>query len=161
MEAWKPIVGYEGNYEVSDLGRIKNVKRGKILIPQNARGYRRVDLCKNGVRKLIQVHKMVCAAFIGPCPENQEINHKNGVRDDNRLENLEYLTRQNNALHARRVLHRCCGEKHPRARLSNEAILEIINLYASGLNQSQIARTYSVTPRHICQIVNGKSRLSG
>lgn len=161
MEHWSPVIGYEGNYEVSDMGRVRNVRRDSILAPLNARGYRRVGLYLNGAMKLINVHHLVCAAFIGERPERQEINHKNGIRNDNRLENLEYCTRKANALHARRMLHRSSGENHYKCRLSTESITEIRRLAESGETQTRIGEMFGVTQAHISQIVLGRSRVSG
>jgi hypothetical protein len=85
---WKKI---EGGYEVSDQGEVRN-SRGWILKPETVCGYHRVNL----FRKHVLVHRLVAAAFLGPCPEGKEVDHKNNIRTDNRVENLQYLTRSEN-----------------------------------------------------------------
>lgn len=100
-EVWKPVPGYEG-YMVSDLGRVKSLNykhTGKevILIPVKARGdYLRVGLYKDGKVKKFSVHRLVWIAFNGPIPEGYEINHINEDKTDNRLENLNLMTRKEN-----------------------------------------------------------------
>lgn len=99
-ETWKPVVGYEEKYEVSDLGRVKN-SRGSIKKSfSNGNGYLSVGLSIGGVRKTKKVHKLVAMAFLGHTPSGfkEVINHINHDRHDNRLLNLEIVTvRENNS----------------------------------------------------------------
>lgn len=117
MEKWLPIHGYEGIYEVSDLGNIKRVgawmdnwgkKRlptGKYIKPQlKGEGYAGLALCKEGISKQTYFHVIVARAFLGEKPEGKEPNHKNGNKWDNRAENLEYLTHQENCQHRNNCL---------------------------------------------------------
>ena len=111
-ETWKNVVGYEGLYQVSDLGRVRSLDRvvscrprgtpnrkGKVLKPfASVSKYLRVTLCKNGTQKNQEIHRLVTHAFIGPCPEGLEVRH--GVEGilDNTLKNLRYGTRSENML---------------------------------------------------------------
>ena len=100
-EEWKAVVGFEGKYEVSNMGRVKSW-RGKSLIrkPQVFLGYHRVSLRKGKYRKTYMVHRLVAETFL-PNPENKDtVNHKNGVRCDNNLKNLEWATMRENVIHA-------------------------------------------------------------
>lgn len=92
-EIWKPVVGYEGLYEVSNLGRVRSIRRNKILNLKKERdGYIRISLCSNGVEKMYQVHRLVAKAFI-PNPDNlPQINHKDEVKSNNVVDNLEWCT---------------------------------------------------------------------
>lgn len=111
-EAWAPVPGYEGHYEVSDIGRVRSLdrvltnrdgvvkrRRGRIL-KQQARpdGRRGVSLCLNDHRLEAGVHTLVLAAFVGPRPDGQVCRHLNDVPRDNRLVNLAYGTHSENAL---------------------------------------------------------------
>lgn len=100
-EEWKPVVGLEGHYEVSNLGRVRSArtKRGKVT-GRNDRGYTIVRLWRDGKPKAYSVHRMVARAFLGPCPDGHEVNHKDGKRNNAAVENLEYLTHSDNMLHA-------------------------------------------------------------
>lgn len=93
---WKQIQGYE-NYEVSNEGQVRNRKTGKILKPvKNSTGYLQVTLCKNK-RKNYSIHRLVAEAFI-PNPHGYDtVDHINYDKTDNRVENLRWMSRSNNA----------------------------------------------------------------
>ena len=109
-EIWKDIKGFEGLYGVSNLGRVKSLERfrkgkngslvgikEKILNPQiNHNGYYRVGLCKNSKIRFYMVHRLVWIAFNGQIPEGYEVNHINEVKSNNRLSNLNLMTRKEN-----------------------------------------------------------------
>lgn len=136
-EAWKPVVGYEGLYEVSDLGRIRSLDRlnsrgrrsaGKVLSPgKRASGHLGVVLRRGGSPKAYLAHRLVLAAFIGPCPEGMEGCHNNGIPSDNRVANLRWDTRISN-MHDR-VRHH--GRYHPSDRCKRGHLLEGKNLLSS------------------------------
>lgn len=120
-EIWKDILGFEGHYQASTLGRIKSLDRkdtlgrslkGRIMKQGETRGkYLTVGLSKNGVRKTYRVNRLILMTFC-PC-ENMEIleaNHKNENRQDNRLENLNWLTSQENSVWNDK--HKRTGEKN-------------------------------------------------
>ena len=106
-EAWKDVVGYEGLYQISNLGNIKSIYYGekeKILkIRKDDKGYPQAHLSKNGEMKDFKVHRLVATAFIGDIPDGFVINHINGIKDDNRVENLEICTYSHNAKEAYRL----------------------------------------------------------
>lgn len=95
MENWKDIKGYEGLYQVSDKGNIRNIKRNSNLKPTpDADGYLRVSLSKNNKGKTFKVHRLVAEAFI-PNPENKPtVDHINTIRTDNRVSNLRWFTKK-------------------------------------------------------------------
>ena len=113
MEIWKDIKGYEGYYQVSNLGRVKSIERlvrkstkqymAKSYILTSAltiHGYYFVALCRNSRCKSKTIHRLMLKAFI-PNPKNKKcINHINGIKTDNRLENLEWCTHSENLKHA-------------------------------------------------------------
>jgi len=114
-EIWKDIPGYEGLYQASNQGRIRSNYKSKPVMSGyiNNQGYVRVQLWKGTGYVQKSAHRWVAMAFL-PNPENKEtVNHKNGIKTDNRVVNLEWATRSENELHSYRVL----GKKPQRAML--------------------------------------------
>lgn len=116
-EIWKDIEGFEGYYQVSNLGRVRSVDRvvtqfngwanakrptkGRIrTITKQTQGYSQVGLCKNGVQKSYRLNRLVAKAFV-PNPDNKlYVNHIDGNKDNNRADNLEWVTNSENIMHA-------------------------------------------------------------
>lgn len=100
-EKWKPIKNYESLYEVSDLGNIKSLKRNVILKVRNDKnGYLVINLCKKGKTKTFKVHRLVAHEFIDNPLNKKEINHKDGNKQNNRVNNLEWCSSKENQIHA-------------------------------------------------------------
>lgn len=106
MKIWKDVVGYEGYYEVSNTGEVRNSQTGHILSPGLSQGYHYVVLCRHGDRRNKQVNRLVAEAFIDN-PENHPIvNHKNEVKTDNVVDNLEWCTYSYNNTYGNASAHR-------------------------------------------------------
>lgn len=112
-EVWKDIQGYEGLYQVSNLGRVKSLRRSKIRkLYKDDKGYFRVTLKKKGKSKNFQIHRLVATAFI-PNPENKpEVDHINTIRTDNRVQNLRWVTSSENSNNPLTKKH-FIGKNHP------------------------------------------------
>lgn len=106
QEIWKPVVGYEGFYEVSDFGRVKSLPRkgakGGMLKPYpNEQGYLKIDLYKNGKKRIHKVHQLIMRAFVGECPDGYEVDHYDWNPKNNSLGNLSYQPKEvNRARHS-------------------------------------------------------------
>lgn len=169
-ERWLPVVGYEGRYEVSDLGRVR--RRGQRRVwdgdwhvmetPIVPKGYSVISLTDvNGARKTHYVHAVVARSFIGTIPDKHTVNHKNGVKNDNRLVNLEIVTHKENIKHSLEVLgiKRVRGERHGNAKLSDDQIEDIRWIAETGmLTHEEIGKIYRSARQTIQQIVSGKRR---
>lgn len=161
-EIWKPILGYEDYYEVSNLGRVKRIKYGQgvrpyniLTLQMNTTKYLQIFLTVNGKSKSHKVHKLVAEAFLGPRPSGLDINHRNGIRTDNRIENLEYVTRSENERHAYDVLGKKCasGEAAGNTRYTEKDVKNIRRRYLQGEKKSDLAREYGMSHNNITSII--------
>jgi hypothetical protein len=99
-EIWKPCFNYENKYEVSNTGKVRKIKTKRELIGHiSISGYRRVSLSKDNKNINRTIHRLVIQSFIGDMP-NKVVNHKNGIKTDNRLDNLEWVTISENTKHS-------------------------------------------------------------
>jgi len=162
-EVWRPVLGYEGLYDVSDLGRVRRIARsagtrGGILSPEiDRKGYLRVDLYLSGKRQRKLVHALVAAAFLGPFAPGEETDHKNGVKADNRLVNIEKVTHGENIRRAIGLgLRDTVGESNPRAKLSEDDIRTIRRL-AETVTVRELALRFRITPRAVRLIIRRRT----
>ncbi len=162
-EQWKWVVGYKGYYQISNLGRVRSVDRvvchkygglakrkGQIrsLTTSDKYDHLAVSLWAGGVRQTNKVHKLVAAAFIGPCPKGMEVCHgPNGV-SDNSVGNLLYGTRSENGLDMRRD-----GTHNGRAVRRSDGV-EFISMMVA-------AEETDCHPQNICQVCKGKQNTTG
>ena len=165
-EIWRDVVGYEGIYSVSNLGRVRRdwyaTKRrtGNTLRPGcDEDGYLRVVLHNQGA-KTWKVHHLVAFAFIGRRPEGMEVNHIKEPKTNNRASNLEYLTHGENVLHAWRtgLVKPRRGDASPSTKIKTAEIPELFQLRKNGMTYKAIGSIFGITASQVCAIYNGKSR---
>jgi len=171
MEIWKEIKGYEGLYEVSNYGRVKNAN-GLILKPgDNGRGYMFVNLKHTGLSKSFYVHRLVCIHFLENPNNKPDVNHKDCNKSNNHVDNLEWVTKEENMRHASNngllytseyqkmrtsIANR--GESQKNSKLTEDDVLEIRRLHSEGLTHKQIAMEIGKVKRQcIGYIVNRKT----
>lgn len=157
-ESWKPVVGYEGLYEVSNLGRIRRVK---IIEPTKKKhGYMQVSLIdRNGVQKSFRVHRIVATAFI-PNPENKpQVNHKDENPENNRASNLEWATAEENTNYGSRTARAAAknGSKTPVVQLD----LETHEVIAEYPGQSAASRATGISTSCINACLRGRQKHAG
>lgn len=161
QSAWKPVNGYEGRYEISDRGEIRfcfswaRAKKGELKKTSELNGgYTMVLLCSHGSEKGLLVHRLVAQAFI-PNPEKKpQVNHKNSVRSDNRVENLEWVTRSENTIHASKK-----GRLLGTPKLTEFEVRDIKKRFLDGQTLLQVWRVYAsvVGKSTLCEIRKGRT----
>lgn len=175
---WKPIKGYEGLYEVSDVGEVKALKRtinqGKchrtweehiVKFSVDGNGYFRTNLAKDGVNKTVKVHRLVAEAFI-PNPSNlPEVNHIDGNKQNNHVENLEWCSRSENLKHAVEIgLKRLDGEFNPGHKLTTKQVEFIRKSYIprhKDFGTVALGKRFGVHRKTITRIINCQSWKGG
>lgn len=165
-EKWAEVTGYNGRYKVSTHGQVVSFAFGRTRILKGAKVNRtnaiHVRLCMKGDEKDFSVHRLVATAFI-PNPENKpQVNHIDGDRTNNRLENLEWCTGSENVRHAFRtgLSKPRYGESNNKTKLKDYQILEIREKYSSGkYSQRGLAREYGITQCQVHNIVTNKQRI--
>ena len=159
-EIWKPIKGFN-NYDVSNKGRVRswmNNRGTRLSEPRflshnlDKYGYPYVVLYGRDMKHTARIHHLVALAFLGPRLKGHDINHKNGIRHDNRPENLEYTSRAGNLIHARDMLGKVNGTQI----LTRQCAIEVIALLTGGtLSYREIAAIFGVANNTIAQIWRG------
>ena len=162
-EIWRDVENYEGHYKVSNYGRIKSLyyKNGKILSGGFDTGrYLMLHLNKGKKSKTILCHKLVARAFLVNFENKREINHKDGVKNNNCVWNLEWATRKENMQHAARIGLIRNGESSGKAKLTNEQVKFIREVYIprdKNFGLKALARKFGVGKDAMSDIINKKS----
>jgi hypothetical protein len=176
-ETWLPVPGWEGLYEVSDLGRVRSLPhlvpsrnrwspyllpvRGCVLKTRIRHRYLAVVLVRQGTRLDMSVHRLVLSAFVGPCPPGQESRHGPGGALDNRLINLCYGTRVENAADRVRdgtnVHPGPSGEDNGNAKLTTAIVAECRECRVAGVTIAALARFHGVDASTMSVALSGKT----
>jgi len=171
-EIWKDAKGYKDLYQVSNMGRVRSLdkilkagirnnpftlRKGKVLKPQkDVNGYLICCLTKNGAKSK-RIHRLAIEAFIPKVEGKKYCNHKNGIKTDNRADNLEWCTLSENVKHAYKLgLMSMQGEKHSQCKLNNKKVRVIKHLknINPNLTQAAIGKLFEVDQSLICRILS-------
>lgn len=157
VEVWKPVVGYDELYEVSNQGRVKSLRSGKVLstTPSKHLGYVVYNLRRAGAVQAVYAHSLVLETFVAPRPsKNHQACHNNGFRADNRVGNLRWGTRIENYEDARRHGTNSKGRRHGSAKLTEQDVLAI---RADPRLHREIASAYGISRSRISTIKSRKA----
>lgn len=168
-EIWKEIVGFEGYYEISNLGRIRSLDRkvigrgnkyrpikSKIKNPTKDKdGYLRVYLFKNNQKHLSRgVHQLVAVAFVDNPYLKKVVNHKDGDKNNNYFSNLEWVTAFENEKHAQENGLKARGGNGAWSKLKPEEIVNMREMEKEGWCFSELAKVFNVSVTHVSRIIN-------
>jgi hypothetical protein len=168
IEIWMDIPNYEGYYQVSSFGRVKSIERhrkGKnnSLVPVKERiiefsvdkdGYYKCVLSKDTKKSTLRVSRIVAIAFILNPNNYLQVNHINGIRDDNCVDNLEWCNEMQNKKHRKAILQSYkYGENHPLSKLRKHDILNIRSIYKKGVPQKEIASAFGISQSQVSNII--------
>ena len=170
-EVWKDIPEYEDEYQISSLGNVRSLPRvmsysnggqrryiGKILNPGlDSDGRLTVQLRKNGKGRSFRIYRLIMAAFVGPCPDNMEVAHRDGDKTNNSISNLIYCTRKENMHHKQLHNTQLRGEKQNGAILTEQAIKEIRARYVRRCKKNggrALSKLYGVHATIISRVVS-------
>jgi NUMOD4 motif/Bacterial regulatory proteins, gntR family len=158
-ECWLSIAGYEGLYEASDLGRIRSLPRsgtmGRILRPQR-KEYFTVNLWRDDMMRTFTVHTLVARAFLGPCPDGQQVCHGPAGRFENAVANLSYGSAAKNlGPDKRRDGTMQAGVRNGLAKLTDEIVRECRTRAAAGESRGALAREFSISKVAMSDAIDG------
>lgn len=172
-EVWKFVDGYDGRYSVSNHGRVrshdmmmgnrhqsKTIRKGRILKPSlDGKKYLNVKLCLNGKQTSVKVHRLVAMCFVPNVGGKPQVNHIDGVKQNNHASNLEWCTNTENIVHAYQngLIATNNGERHHNARITEDGAQDIIKRMNNGESLSSISRLYSVSVTSIWNMKVGKT----
>jgi hypothetical protein len=162
MDTWKPVIGFEGFYEVTQNGELRSIKRqnsrnqrwmGGVAVKPitNNKGYLVVNLTKPGQRKQFTLHRIVLEAFVGICPIGYVGCHYDGNKENCSLKNLRWDTQKSNLSDAIRHGTLKCGEENNMSKLTDEIVIEI---RTRKLTPTQAVREYGLSKSNAKRIVN-------
>lgn len=167
-ERWLPVIGYETEYMISDFGRLKRIKstkkrigwhdlnlQEKLINPSKDKmGYLFTYLSNNGLREKVLIHRLVAVHFLKNPLNKPEVNHKKGIKSDNRSLELEWVTHKENMEHSAVNGFHKKGESHPRCLLRE---CQVIEIYKSNKSERALSKEYNVSRSTINCIKTGKS----
>lgn len=170
-EIWKVVIGYEGFYEVSSIGKIRSkdryvnatngstqLKKGIILkSPIDKYGYHKIKLSKYGKVKDFTVHRLVALNFVKNIFNKPQVNHKDGNKLNNKVDNLEWMTISEQSIHAYKYnLKSKTGIKNSMVKLTEEEVKKIKEMLDMGSRVGEISKEFNVTSSCISSIKSGR-----
>ena len=151
-EQWKDIQGYEGLYQISNLGSVRSIRNDIILKPHVKNGYLAVNLVVNGKTVHKYIHRLVAEHYIDNPNNLKEVNHLDCDKWHNEDTNLEWCSRKRNLEHSYENGRKRCGEKHGGHKLSECNVVGVRHLLEYGLSQRKIAEMFGVSQSTISAI---------
>jgi hypothetical protein len=172
MEIWKDIKEFNNEYQISNLGRIRSKeaiiirsngipykRESKILKPAVDKGYLKGAVCLNKKLVRYKIHRLVADAFVNGKKDGLEVNHINGNKTDNNAQNLEWVTRSENMIHAVKtgLLPVTRGSQRVQAKMDEQTVLKIYDLRSKGLQRKLILSELGITINMYKDVIRGRT----
>jgi hypothetical protein len=173
MEIWKAIAKFDNQYEISSFGQIRSIdgyvirkngwkyfRKGKILKPSKHQGYFKGAVCVNKKMVSYKIHRLVAECFLDKESEFLEVNHKNGIKTDNTVDNLEWVTRQENIQHCidNKLQTAFKGEEVGNSKLKENEVLDIRKKFIPRVySRAKLAKEYNVSQATIKDILHKRT----
>lgn len=154
QEIWKPLYNF-GRYQISNLGRVRRTEIRKLSV--GSTGYTKLHLSQDNKQRSIAVHRAVWETFNDRIPPDRMINHKNGIKTDNRVENLELVTNRENIEHYKQNLLTYRGARVRTAKLTEKDVRHIRVRYKNGVSAIALAKEYKLAKSTITRLLNGRN----
>lgn len=147
------IKGYEELYSITENGDVWSKRSNKFLKKNTPNGYFQVSLCNSSGRRNFLVHRLVLENFGSVTPNrNLCVNHKNGLKLDNRVDNLEWVTHQENMNHAKKYGLTACGSKNGNSKITSAIVKKIRN--QTGRTYTDISNSFGISRVQVSNIIN-------
>ena len=158
-EVWKLLVEFDNLYEISNYGRLRSVRKNKILKPTNRKdGYKLCIMSIKGKVSYRYIHRLVAYAFLQKIENKPSVNHIDGNKENNHVSNLEFCTTKENNEHAGKLNLKPFGTKHPNSKLTKEDLNQIqILLKEKNLSHLKIAKIFKVSQSTISNFAKQKT----
>ena len=163
-EIWLNVIGFENKYQVSNFGRVRSlwrkvnktdsiIKKEIILKPLKTKSYLFVNLWLNGKNKQQYIHRLVATHFLQNTENKKEVNHIDGNKHNNKVNNLEWASPKENMHHAiKNKLINNSGESNVTSKLKEKDVLEIREMFKNGVSRKYISEKYKITYSYVFRI---------
>ena len=157
IEEWKDVQGYEGLYEISNTGKVKSLIKGRLLKPANhVKGYLFTTLTKDGKHRRFYIHRLVASAFLDNKEKKSEVNHIDGNKKNNHVDNLEWCSGIENKEHAYRI-----GKRPTMAQVPVEMFSDSGTLLNAFPSMNEASRVTGIHCGRISNCCSGKCKHAG
>lgn len=157
---WNEVPNYKGLLWVHKSGKIKSSRKILKTLP-NRYGYLCIRIGIDRKKKTLKIHRLIASTFLGECPSNRVVHHKDANKQNNSIYNLEYITQAENIGHAVSLGTHSCVRKNDMANhtsIFNDDLKKMFELRLNGFTRKAISKVFGISHSHTCKLLKGKGR---